>query len=108
MVGIFDFVLFFSLSFLVRSSAGCSKHSIAETALQRHCLLRRAEVPRNVYRMGQTAPFLYDAHREDSRFPTTTFDPKAITRASWEPKPKKKPTPKGPMVSFDLHPEYVC
>ncbi|PNP41297.1 hypothetical protein TGAMA5MH_07170 [Trichoderma gamsii] len=56
--------------------------------------------------MGQTAPFLYDAHREDSRFPTTTFDPKAITRASWEPKPKKKPTPKGPMVSFDLHPDY--
>ncbi|GFP58195.1 hypothetical protein ACSS6W_005382 [Trichoderma asperelloides] len=55
--------------------------------------------------MGQTQPFLYDARREDSRFPTTTFDPKAVTRASWEPKPKK-PTPKGPMVSFDLHPDY--
>jgi hypothetical protein len=61
----------------------------------------------DVYSMGQTQPFLYDARREDSRFPTTTFDPKAVTRASWEPKPKKKPT-KGPMVSFDLHPEYVC
>jgi hypothetical protein len=58
--------------------------------------------------MGQSQPFLYDAQRfEDSRFPTATFDPKAITRASWEPKPKKA-VPKGPLVSFDLHPEYVC
>ena len=52
-------------------------------------------------------PFLYDAQpRENSRFPPVVFDPKAVTRASWEPKPKK-PVRKGPMVSFDLHPEYV-
>ncbi|OTA02706.1 hypothetical-protein [Trichoderma parareesei] len=55
--------------------------------------------------MGQQ-PFLYDAQpREDSRFPPVVFDPKAVTRASWEPKPKK-PVRKGPMVSFDLHPDY--
>lgn len=35
-----------------------------------------------------------------------TFDPKAVTRASWEPKPRK-PKPKGPLVSFNRHPEYV-
>ncbi|KAM0247102.1 hypothetical protein ACHAQJ_009980 [Trichoderma viride] len=56
--------------------------------------------------MGHSQPFLYDAQRrEDSTFPTATFDPKAITRASWEPKPKKA-VPKGPLVSFDLHPDY--
>ncbi|KAL7944521.1 hypothetical protein V8C42DRAFT_74924 [Trichoderma barbatum] len=54
--------------------------------------------------MGQQ-PFLYDAPRQDSRFPTATFDPRAVTRASWEPKPKKA-APKGPLVSFDLHPDY--
>ncbi|KAL7785253.1 hypothetical protein V8C37DRAFT_420060 [Trichoderma ceciliae] len=56
--------------------------------------------------MGHSQPFMYDPQRrEDSRFPTATFDPKAITRASWEPKPKKS-VPKGPLVSFDLHPDY--
>ncbi|CAG9970629.1 unnamed protein product [Clonostachys byssicola] len=33
-----------------------------------------------------------------------TFDPKAVTRASWEPKPRK-PKPKGPLVSFNRHPD---
>ncbi|QYS94051.1 hypothetical protein H0G86_001404 [Trichoderma simmonsii] len=55
--------------------------------------------------MGQQ-PFMYSAPtREDSRFPTATFDPKAVTRASWEPK-KRKAAPNGPLVSFDLHPDY--
>ncbi|KAL6881531.1 hypothetical protein J3F83DRAFT_722619 [Trichoderma novae-zelandiae] len=55
--------------------------------------------------MGQQ-PFLYDAQPGgNSRFPPVVFDPKAVTRASWEPKPKK-PVRKGPMVSFDLHPDY--
>ncbi|KAK4062699.1 uncharacterized protein Triagg1_9817 [Trichoderma aggressivum f. europaeum] len=51
-------------------------------------------------------PFMYSApSRPDSRFPTATFDPKAVTRASWEPKPRKAAL-KGPLVSFDLHPDY--
>ncbi|KAL7929100.1 hypothetical protein V8C35DRAFT_201313 [Trichoderma chlorosporum] len=55
--------------------------------------------------MGQQ-PFMYSAPpRQDSRFPTAAFDPKAVTRASWEPKPKKA-VPKGPLVSFNLHPDY--
>jgi hypothetical protein len=50
------------------------------------------------------APFLYSAVHSDSRFPEPKFDPKAVTRASWEPpKPRKKPD--GPLVSFNTHPE---
>lgn len=54
--------------------------------------------------MGAQQPYMYSAQRNDGRFPETTFDPKAITRASWEPKPKK-PKPEGPLVSFNRHPE---
>ncbi|KAF4982920.1 hypothetical protein FZEAL_1548 [Fusarium zealandicum] len=51
------------------------------------------------------APFLYSAvQRNDARFPETKFDPKAVTRASWEPK-KPKPKPEGPLVSFNRHPD---
>ncbi|PNY23430.1 Uncharacterized protein TCAP_06629 [Tolypocladium capitatum] len=50
-------------------------------------------------------PFMYSAEpRNDSRFPGTTFDPKAVTRASWEPKPRK-PQPSGPLISFNRHPD---
>ncbi|KAF5133664.1 hypothetical protein E5D57_004290 [Metarhizium anisopliae] len=57
--------------------------------------------------MGGSQPFMYNAAwRNDARFPATTFDPKAVTRASWEPKPRKPP-PTGPLISFDRHPEYV-
>ncbi|UNI22093.1 hypothetical protein JDV02_008015 [Purpureocillium takamizusanense] len=58
--------------------------------------------------MGQAAPpFMYGAEpRNDSRFPRSSFDPKAVTRASWEPKPRK-PQPTGPLVSFNRHPESV-
>lgn len=45
--------------------------------------------------------------QEDCRFPTKPFDPKAVTRASWEPERKKPPKKDGPLVSFDRHPEYV-
>lgn len=100
---ILDCFFFLPLLFFHRQAA--PKHSIAKTALQQHCW--QGQKCLDGYRMGQTQPFLYDARRDDSRFPTTTFDPKAVTRASWEPK-QKKPKPKGPMVSFDLHPEYVC
>lgn len=51
-------------------------------------------------------PFMYQAvKKDDDRFPTTPFDPKAVTRASWEAK-KLKPKPDGPLVSFNRHPEY--
>ncbi|OLN95575.1 hypothetical protein CCHL11_04832 [Colletotrichum chlorophyti] len=49
-------------------------------------------------------PFLYNAVSNDSRFPETKFDPKAVTRASWEPKPRK-PQPTGPLVNFNRHPD---
>lgn len=57
--------------------------------------------------MGTHQPYMYSfAQGNDTRFPETKFDPKAITRASWEPKPKK-PKHEGPLVSFNRHPEYV-
>ena len=49
-------------------------------------------------------PFMYDAVRSSRKFPEKEFDPKAITRASWEPKPRK-PQKKGPLISFGRHPE---
>ncbi|KAL0944192.1 uncharacterized protein CTRU02_202079 [Colletotrichum truncatum] len=51
-------------------------------------------------------PFLYNAvsHNHDPRFPEPKFDPKAVTRASWEPKPRK-PKPNGPLVTFNRHPD---
>ncbi|KAK7423792.1 hypothetical protein QQZ08_008947 [Neonectria magnoliae] len=54
---------------------------------------------------GSQPPFMYSAvQRNDARFPETIFDPKAVTRASWEPK-KPKPKPDGPLVSFNRHPD---
>ncbi|EWZ46873.1 uncharacterized protein FOBCDRAFT_154365 [Fusarium oxysporum Fo47] len=50
------------------------------------------------------APFLYSAVHSDSRFPEPKFDPKAVTRASWEP-PKQRKKPDGPLVSFNRHPD---
>ncbi|KAK4134157.1 hypothetical protein BT67DRAFT_380733 [Trichocladium antarcticum] len=51
------------------------------------------------------APFMYESvKRDDDRFPTTTFDPRAVTRASLEPR-KKKPRPDGPLVAFGRHPD---
>lgn len=54
--------------------------------------------------MGPQQPFLYESDKVDSRFPTSSFDPKAVTRASWEPKPKK-PKQNGPLISINRHPE---
>ncbi|OAQ86554.1 hypothetical protein VFPFJ_00624 [Purpureocillium lilacinum] len=54
---------------------------------------------------GAAPPFMYGAEpRNDSRFPRSSFDPKAVTRASWEPKPRKT-QPTGPLVSFNRHPD---
>ncbi|TLD14420.1 uncharacterized protein PgNI_03776 [Pyricularia grisea] len=50
-------------------------------------------------------PFLYDQEKyDDARFPPTTFDPKAVTRASWEVKPPR-PKQEGPLVKFNQHPD---
>ena len=58
---------------------------------------------------GAQQPFLYSAesYGNDPRFPTAPFEPKAVTRASYQAKPKKKKK-KGPLISVNRHPEYVC
>ncbi|KAH7327867.1 hypothetical protein B0I35DRAFT_415927 [Stachybotrys elegans] len=54
---------------------------------------------------GASQPYMYTAQRQShGRFPEKPFDPKAITRQSWEPKPSK-PKPNGPLVSFNRHPD---
>lgn len=57
---------------------------------------------------GTSQPFLYDydpvRYSTDNRLPPKLFDPKAITRASFD-KPKPKPKPDGPLVSFNVHPD---
>ncbi|KAI1386273.1 uncharacterized protein F4822DRAFT_409509 [Hypoxylon trugodes] len=54
--------------------------------------------------MGAHQPYMYDSDRRDSTLPEKPFDPKAITRASWEPQPKK-PKQKGPFLAFNRHPD---
>ncbi|RYO73948.1 hypothetical protein DL764_011022 [Monosporascus ibericus] len=56
--------------------------------------------------MGPQPPFIYDGAtaRSSSQYPEKEFDPKAVTRASWEPKPKK-PKQEGPLVAFNRHPD---
>ncbi|KAI1186228.1 hypothetical protein F5B17DRAFT_369279 [Nemania serpens] len=54
--------------------------------------------------MGVQQPYMYDSARRDSNLPEKEFDPKAVTRASWEVKPKK-PKKNGPLVSFNRHPD---
>ncbi|KAK3947581.1 hypothetical protein QBC32DRAFT_247452 [Pseudoneurospora amorphoporcata] len=57
---------------------------------------------------GNSQPFLYDydpvRYSTDDRLPPKLFDPKAITRASFD-RPKPKPKPDGPLVSFNVHPD---
>lgn len=60
--------------------------------------------------MGATRqPFIYEAVKDDDRFPASTFDPKAVTRSSYESQKrrKSKPRPNGPLISVNRHPEYV-
>ncbi|KAK7956830.1 uncharacterized protein PG986_006052 [Apiospora aurea] len=54
--------------------------------------------------MGAQQPYLYDLDQRDYRFPVKEFDPKVITRQSWEVKPPK-PKQEGPLVSFNRHPD---
>ncbi|KFA49539.1 hypothetical protein S40293_02897 [Stachybotrys chartarum IBT 40293] len=54
---------------------------------------------------GAPRPYMYGAEfRDDGRFPETNFDPKAVTRQSWEPKPRK-PKQEGPLLSVNRHPD---
>ncbi|KAK0743574.1 hypothetical protein B0T18DRAFT_371521 [Schizothecium vesticola] len=57
--------------------------------------------------MGATRqPFIYEAVQtpEDERFSTSKFDPKRVTRSSYEQKaPKRKQ--RGPLVSVNRHPD---
>ncbi|KAK4176904.1 hypothetical protein QBC36DRAFT_328210 [Triangularia setosa] len=54
---------------------------------------------------GSNQPYMYDpVLKDDERFPVPMFDPKAVTRASYEQK-KPKPKPKGPLVSINRHPD---
>ncbi|KAI0888844.1 uncharacterized protein GGS22DRAFT_152508 [Annulohypoxylon maeteangense] len=55
--------------------------------------------------MGVQQPYMYDSDRRDSRLPEKPFDPKAITRASWTPQPKKKKKQNGPLLGFGRHPD---
>ncbi|KAM7204442.1 hypothetical protein V8F20_003558 [Naviculisporaceae sp. PSN 640] len=54
---------------------------------------------------GVRQPFIYEAVKnDDTRFQSTTFDPKAVTRASYEKK-APKPKPEGPLVAINRHPD---
>ncbi|KAH8656184.1 hypothetical protein BGZ60DRAFT_532498 [Tricladium varicosporioides] len=55
--------------------------------------------------MGVQPPFIYDPIKtEGPRSPYREFDPKAVTRASQQPKPRR-PKQEGPLVSFNQHPD---
>ncbi|KAH7313042.1 hypothetical protein BKA65DRAFT_151054 [Rhexocercosporidium sp. MPI-PUGE-AT-0058] len=55
--------------------------------------------------MGVEPPFLYDPIKtEGPRSPYREFDPKAVTRASYTPKPQR-PKHEGPLVNFNQHPD---
>ncbi|KAH7384886.1 hypothetical protein BKA64DRAFT_748368 [Cadophora sp. MPI-SDFR-AT-0126] len=54
---------------------------------------------------GVQPPFLYDPIKtEGPRSPYREFDPKAVTRASYTPKPPR-PKHEGPLVNFNQHPD---
>ncbi|KAK0672741.1 hypothetical protein QBC41DRAFT_379597 [Cercophora samala] len=54
---------------------------------------------------GSNQPYMYEpVLKDDERFPVAVFDPKAVTRASYEKK-KPKPKPNGPLVSINRHPD---
>lgn len=75
-----------------------------ETTLNKgNCIARRRE-----FKMGGTRqPFIYEAVKDDDRFPASSFDPKAVTRSRYESKKPKKNKTKGPLISVNRHPEYV-
>lgn len=58
--------------------------------------------------MGVEPPFIYDRPSAYTFGSPTThgFDPKAATRASWQP-PLQKPKQDGPLIDFNKHPDSV-
>ncbi|RFU35651.1 hypothetical protein B7463_g695, partial [Scytalidium lignicola] len=55
--------------------------------------------------MGKVEPpFLYESVKTDLSRPHKGFDPKAVTRASNQPKPPR-PKQEGPLISFNQHPD---
>ncbi|PFH55416.1 hypothetical protein XA68_18368 [Ophiocordyceps unilateralis] len=57
--------------------------------------------------MVTSQPFMYEYSSRpfpDWRSPATVFDPKAVTRASFEPTPKRE-KPRWPLISFRQHPD---
>ncbi|TVY39760.1 hypothetical protein LSUB1_G003359, partial [Lachnellula subtilissima] len=55
--------------------------------------------------MGVEPPFLYNSVKSDGpRSPYRDFDPKAVSRASYQSKPPR-PKSNGPLVSFNKHPD---
>ncbi|KAB5535254.1 hypothetical protein GE09DRAFT_1143185 [Coniochaeta sp. 2T2.1] len=54
--------------------------------------------------MGSQPPFLYQSENMYDGFPSTPFDPKAVTRASFQAK-RPRPKPDGPLVSINRHPD---
>ncbi|PSR78021.1 hypothetical protein BD289DRAFT_444509 [Coniella lustricola] len=57
--------------------------------------------------MGAQQPYMYAAaasYGDDGRFPFKPFDPKAVTRASYDYQPPK-PKHEGPLLSFNRHPD---
>jgi hypothetical protein len=56
--------------------------------------------------MGAQQPFMYQpVENQNERLPYKAFDPKAVTRASMQPRPQKKKKQEGPLISFNRHPE---
>ncbi|KAF2456197.1 hypothetical protein BDY21DRAFT_306115, partial [Lineolata rhizophorae] len=59
---------------------------------------------------GPQQPYLYDPPPRRSRLAKDDpsqhgFNPKAVTQASWTPKPPPKPKPEGPLIDFNRHPD---
>ncbi|CAK7565484.1 MAG: hypothetical protein SEPTF4163_003401 [Sporothrix epigloea] len=53
---------------------------------------------------GAQQPFLYEAQQSSASFPKKSFDPKVVTRASWQPKPVR-PKQEGPLLQLNRHPD---
>jgi hypothetical protein len=56
--------------------------------------------------MGVQPPFLYDSVGRDSPLHAySSFDPRAISRATLTPEAPPLPKPEGPLLNFNRHPE---
>lgn len=57
--------------------------------------------------MGVEPPFLYDPPSRTSQYvdPYYNFNPKAVTQASYAPRPAPRPKKEGPLIDFNKHPD---